>query len=217
VPNDTNVIAAFTEEQVERLTGLSKRQLRYWDRTGFFVPSSAAENRRVAFSRIYSFRDILALRTLGILRNQYEVSLQHLREVADKLRHLSDTLWISESLYVLGRRVVVGRPTAAEPIDAVTGQLILPTIPLEQIVSDTKRAAAELRSRPADTPGRVTRSRYVNHNAWVIAGTRISTRSIREFHNAGYSSEQIMGEYPDLTDADIQAALDHEDKTTAAA
>ena len=30
-----SIIAAFSEEQVERLTGLSKTQLRYWDRTGF--------------------------------------------------------------------------------------------------------------------------------------------------------------------------------------
>ena len=34
-----NVIAAFSEEHVSRLTGLSKTQLRYWDQTGFFTPS----------------------------------------------------------------------------------------------------------------------------------------------------------------------------------
>lgn len=38
------VVSAFTEEQVSRLTGISHRQLRYWDSTKFFVPSLAYEN-----------------------------------------------------------------------------------------------------------------------------------------------------------------------------
>jgi DNA-binding transcriptional MerR regulator len=61
-------IAAFSEEQVERLTGLNTAQLRYWDRMGFFQPSYAGENRRIAYSRIYSFKDVVGLRTLGLLR-----------------------------------------------------------------------------------------------------------------------------------------------------
>ena len=54
-----NAIAAFSEEHATRLTGVTKSQLRYWDRTNFFVPSYAEENRRVVFSRVYSFKDIL--------------------------------------------------------------------------------------------------------------------------------------------------------------
>ncbi len=45
------VIAAFTEEQVERLTDISRNQLRHRDRTGFFNPSLAEENRRLPHSR----------------------------------------------------------------------------------------------------------------------------------------------------------------------
>jgi hypothetical protein len=41
-----DVITAFSEEQVDRLTGLSKAQLRYWDRTGFFAPKFAEEAAR---------------------------------------------------------------------------------------------------------------------------------------------------------------------------
>ena len=71
-------------------TSVSKSQLRYWDQTGFFTPAFANENRRVAFSRIYSFKDITSLRVINVLRNQYSVPLQHLRKVAVELSDLSD-------------------------------------------------------------------------------------------------------------------------------
>jgi hypothetical protein len=58
--SDTDsLIAAFSDEQVERLTALITTQLRYRDRTGFY----AGENRRMAYSRINSFKDVVSLGT----------------------------------------------------------------------------------------------------------------------------------------------------------
>jgi len=65
-----NVISAFSEEDVERLTGVSVRQLRYWDGTGFFKPSLADDNRRWTFSRVYTFRDVVCLKILNTIRNE---------------------------------------------------------------------------------------------------------------------------------------------------
>ena len=76
-----------SDEHVQKLTGLTKRQLRYWDETGFFKPSFVEENPRLPFSRFYSFKDVVALRTLQLLRVQNNVPLQHLRKVAEKLSH----------------------------------------------------------------------------------------------------------------------------------
>jgi hypothetical protein len=42
-----DVIAAFSEDHVYRLTGLSKGRLRYWDKTGFFAPTYTDKNRHV--------------------------------------------------------------------------------------------------------------------------------------------------------------------------
>ena len=67
----SNVVMAFSEEHVARLTGITVHQLRYWDRTGFFHPAFAADDRKVAFSRVYSFKDVVSLRVLNILRNKY--------------------------------------------------------------------------------------------------------------------------------------------------
>src|SRR5262249_995950 len=101
-----NIIAAFSEDQVHRLTGVSKQQLRYWDRTSFYVPTYGEGDRRTPYSRIYSFKDITALRVLNVLRNQYNVPLQHLRKVASELAHLSDVKWTATTLFVLNRKVI---------------------------------------------------------------------------------------------------------------
>jgi len=105
-----NVIAAFSEEDVERLTGVSIRQLRYWDSTGFFKPRLADENRRWAHSRVYDFRDVVCLKVLNIIRNQEGVPLPRLREAKEKLSHLGDDVWARVQLFILNRRVVVYNP-----------------------------------------------------------------------------------------------------------
>src|SRR5271156_6700053 len=95
-----NVISAFSADHVIRLTGLSRTQLRYWDATGFFRPRYAFENRRSPFSRIYSFQDVVGLRTLGILRRKHKIPLQHLRRIAKELtRHVKNP-WSDTMLYV---------------------------------------------------------------------------------------------------------------------
>jgi DNA-binding transcriptional MerR regulator len=212
-----NVIAAFTDEQVERLTGLTVARLRYWDRTGFFKPAYGEENRRLTYSRIYSFKDVASLRTISALRVQFDVPLQHLRKVAEKLRYLADDMWTGTTLYVLNRKVVWHEPGTEKPKEIVSNQFVLVGLPLKTVIADTRQAVIDMRARRDDQLGRIERSRYVNHNAWVIAGTRIPTGAIRRFKEAGYSVKQIICEYPDLTERDVEAALTHEEKRGAAA
>jgi DNA-binding transcriptional MerR regulator len=215
-PGADILIAAFDEDRVEALTGVSKRQLRYWDRTGFFTPAYADEDRRSAFSRIYSFKDVASLRVLNMLRNQNNVPLQHLRKVAQRLRHLADDLWTGTTLWVFGRKVVFQEPGETAPREVVSGQYLL-GLPLHRVVEDTERDVKALLARPKSDIGEVSRSRHVNHNAWVVAGTRIPTRAIRRFADAGYSVGQILQEYPDLTPEDVAGALAHEEAAAQAA
>lgn len=204
--NSNNVIAAFSEDHAARLTGITISQLRYWDRTDFYRPSYAEENRRLAFSRIYSFKDIAALRVLHVLRNQYSVPLQHLRDVSEKLGHLSENRWTGVKLYVLNRRVIWHEPGTELPQVIATGQYVVPML-LETVMADTKRDIKELNARLESKQGVIEQSRYVNHNAPVIAGTRITVDSIKRFSQAGYSISQIISEYPDLTEKDVKAAI----------
>ncbi|MEW6251216.1 MAG: DUF433 domain-containing protein [Planctomycetota bacterium] len=43
----------------------------------------------------------------------------------------------------------------------------------------------------------------------VIRGTRILVRNILSMLKAGYSIERILTSYPDLTRADVEAAIDY--------
>lgn len=203
------VVSAFTEDDAERLTGVSKRQLRYWDKTGFFVPGLAYEDRRRPYSRLYTFRDVVSLRVLNALRNEIKVSLPHLREVKDKLLHLGDDIWSKTTLYVVKKRVVFDNPETRAKEEVVSGQGVL-QIPLEVVAGDVREAAKALRRRDPSFVGRFERRRGVAHNQEVIAGTRIPVRSIKAFANAGYSIEQIKEEYPTLADDDIRAAIERD-------
>jgi DNA-binding transcriptional MerR regulator len=209
------IVRAFSEEQVERLTGVSKEQLRYWDRTGFFKPSLASENRRLAYSRIYSFHDVASLRVLNELRNKHNVPLQHLRKVAQQLAHLSDAKWTATELFVLNKKVLFVEPGSRQHREIVSKQYVL-ALPLKVVVSDTKRAVEQLRKRDSGRIGKVSRSKFIGHNAWMIAGTRIPVATIKRFAEDGFSIQEIMREYPTLTEADIKAALEHEGNGLAA-
>jgi uncharacterized protein (DUF433 family) len=210
-----NVISAFTEEQTERLTGISMRQLRYWDRTGFFVPSLVSENRRDAYSRIYTFKDIAALRVLNVLRNQHSVPLQHLRKVAIELSVMSDEMWLAQEMFVLNKKVIFVEPGTDQYREIVSRQYVI-GLPLRIVLKDTREDIKALSNRDDSQIGHVSRGRNVGHNVLVIAGTRVPVATIKRFAEDGYSIEQIMKEYPRLTAADIKAAIQHKGDDLAA-
>ncbi len=204
----TVVVSAFTEEQVQRLTGISGKQLRYWDRTGFYAPAFAYDDRGEAYSRLYSFKDLVSLRVLNALRNEANVSLPHLREVKEKLAHLGDDLWSSTTLYVLKKKVIFDNPETRAREEIVSGQGIL-GIPLSVVTDDMHKAVDRLHQRRDDQLGQVTAHRNIVNNQPVVAGTRIPVRSIKAFADAGYTVERILDEYPTLTADDVRAALEH--------
>lgn len=203
---DRVVIAAFTEEQVERLTGVSVRQLHHWDRSKFFTPSLSGDDRRQPYSRLYSFRDVACLKVLNALRNEANVSLQHLREVKEKLAHLGDDLWAKTTLYVLNKKVIFDHPETQTREEIVSGQCVL-QIPLQVVTGDLKTAVDRMRARDESSFGQIESKRGVANSRPVVAGTRIPVSSIKEFAEAGYSVDDIRKEYPTLTPEDIRAAL----------
>jgi uncharacterized protein (DUF433 family) len=198
---DSNVvISAFTDEQVTRLTGISGRQLRYWAKTAFFIPS-------LDFG-LYSFRDLVCLKIINEIRNESRVSLSHLREVKERLAHLGDDLWAKTTLYVLNKRVVFKNPETEENEEVVSGQGVL-QIPLQIVSGNMNEAVKTMRQRGVEAIGKIDRQRGIAHNQPVIAGTRIAVKSIKAFADAGYSIDEIKKEYPTLTDEDIAAAINY--------
>jgi len=203
-------ILAFTADHVCRLTGLSAHQLRYWDATDFFSPELLDEYRRRTFGRIYSFRDLVGLRTIAVLRKSHRIPLQELRRVGEWLLRHHETPWSSLRLALSNRKVVFLDSQMNKYVEAKGDGQSIVEIGLEPIANDMRTAAAGLRDRRQDQIGTVVRNRYVVRNAWVVGGTRIPTDAIWNFHQAGYSAQEIVDEYPHLTIVDINAALDFE-------
>ncbi len=76
----------FSTAQVERLTSIGAKTLHFWDRSGFLAPS-VVQAHGTGSRRIYSFRDLVALRVAGQLRDA-GISLQSLRKVVSALRDM---------------------------------------------------------------------------------------------------------------------------------
>jgi uncharacterized protein (DUF433 family) len=208
--HDGTVIRAFGAEHVVKLTGLSYGQLRAWDLTGFFAPEYAYEDRRSPHSRIYSFRDVVGLRTVAVLRERYRVSLQELRRVAARLSELGYNHWADVKLYVVNRQVHFQPPGTDRIVGVWDGQQAM--LPVIEVIEDVKNRVAFIQTRSKGQHGRIEQHRYVARNSPVIAGTRIPVAAIRRYKEAGYTIAQIIREYPTLSPKDVKAALSFKER-----
>ncbi len=93
---------AFTAEQACRLSNCTHHQLRYWDRVSLVSPSIQGTGGRPGVRRLYSFRDLVALRVVRSLLDN-GMSLQRVRRAWDYLRregamedHLSDLKLVTD-------------------------------------------------------------------------------------------------------------------------
>ncbi len=92
----------FTAEQACKLTECTPHQLRYWDRIELVKPTVQGTGGRPGVRRLYSFRDLVALRVVrSLLVNG--MSLQRVRRAWDYLRrfgnmdiHLSNVKLVSD-------------------------------------------------------------------------------------------------------------------------
>jgi uncharacterized protein (DUF433 family) len=155
---------------------------------------------------------LVGLRTIALLRNRHQKPLQTLRKVGQLLKQHHDTPWSSLVLFVAGKRVYFQEPDSDIVRDAIEGRQQAIRIDLKVVGEDMRSAANKLRDRTPDEYGNIERRRYLLHNQWVIAGTRIPTSTILEYHRAGYGTGAILKEYPRLTSQDIEAAIKHEQK-----
>jgi DNA-binding transcriptional MerR regulator len=101
-----NVEQAFTAEQACRLSNCTHHQLRYWDKVGLVKPSIQPTGGRPGVRRLYSFRDLVALRVVRSLLDN-GMSLQRVRRAWDYLRregnmesHLSDIKLVTDGLSI---------------------------------------------------------------------------------------------------------------------
>jgi len=107
-----SALEGFTSHQACRLTGCTPRQLRYWDQVDLVRPSIQQTGGRPGVPRLYSFRDLVALRVVRSLLDG-GMSLQRVRRAYEYLRRqagmdeqLSDLKLITDgkSIFRIARR-----------------------------------------------------------------------------------------------------------------
>lgn len=202
--SDGSVLSAFCVDHVAQITGLSKDRLARWDSLGFFPPEYIGDDdRRNPYARVYSFVDLVGLRTLKILADIHRVPLEELRKAADELKKRSDRPWSAIPLAVLKRKVVFELDTS--PRNVTDGQFALKHIPLQPIAQEIRERANKLRYRDDAQIGRTVKRKFIQHNTEVISGTRIPVDAVSSFILAGYNNDDILEEYPSLSPRDIDA------------
>lgn len=203
----TVVLRAFSVDHAARVTGLSKARLTRWDREGFFSPEQADESDRGnPHSRIYSFGDLVGLRTLAILTDKHRISIPELRKTYPELAKKVKRPWADTRLSVLNGKVVWNLDTVPQDRH---GQIAGRHIELPTIASEVARKAEELRHRNSDQIGATERHKFIAHNARVMAGTRIPVTAIESFIRAGHSDDAIVSEYPTLATFDVSTVRRH--------
>lgn len=199
-------IDAFTVDQAARLSGLSEDQLRSWDTSGLFRPTLGWEDRRRHYSRIYTYDDLVALRTLARLRES-GVSTRRLARIGAHLKSLTDRPWSGRSFFVVPStgRVFFTYEDALIAAEPMGQQAMGNIIDLGRVEQDVQDRLAQMGSR-VDLRGRIVTDRYIHGGTPIFAGTRIPMSSVVEFLDEGHSADEIIAQFPRLTCDDIEAA-----------
>lgn len=199
----SETMAAFSVEHASRVTGISKIRLTRWDRKGFFSPEYADDtDRGHPYSRVYSFVDLVGLRTLAVLTDKYRISLDELRKTYPELAKRVAKPWSDTQLAVWKGKVIWNLVDLPQDRH---GQYLGHHIKLPSITSEVAKRSEEIRSREKGKIGKIERHKFIAHNVPVIAGTRIPVRAIASFIEDGFSDEEILEEYPSITKLDIAA------------
>jgi DNA-binding transcriptional MerR regulator len=139
-------MVGYGSPEVCRLTGLKFPTLDAWDRRGFLHPSVQKGTGHDSMTRLWSFRDLVAIRAAVKLRHA-GVSLQSLRKVVAHLKARKGLDSATEALagtYLLtdGKRVLEVEGDAV--LEALSGQGCMFVLPLGAVVAELRRDIARL-------------------------------------------------------------------------
>jgi DNA-binding transcriptional MerR regulator len=141
----------FSTGDAVRITGVSFRNIDYWARTKFIVPS-VAEANGTGTERRYSFSDLLALRVAREMR-EAGISTQSLRRVVEFLR----TRRGLRNPLAQGRLIITGSDVhVATSRDKIMSTLLRPgqssfafVFDLARTVEEMKQEIETIRRKPA--------------------------------------------------------------------
>jgi uncharacterized protein (DUF433 family)/DNA-binding transcriptional MerR regulator len=196
---------AYATKMAAALSGATVSQLRHWraTRTGPLLAPEISSTPKV----VYSFRDVLALRTFVRLREN--ASLQKIRTAIGNLRdigqaeHLASYRLVSDrtgniQLLTDDEAVSLGRNRGQLQLIAVIGEVIEPFAVRAGVL-----VPHLLRPRPGLTVDPETQG-----GTPVIAGTRVPYDAVASLMRDGVPAERITDYYPAVQASAASDALD---------
>lgn len=184
---------AYEPRLTAALSGVTMAQLAYWRRprgntSALFLPEISSGNRV-----LYSFRDVVALRTVAFLRE--DSSLQKIRRALGTLKS------IGESDHLSAYRLVATGETIALVGEDETVDLV--ARPGQQIIAEMVNVLGPFSNRRGDAvPDFAHPRRNLEVDAGtlsgfpVIRGTRVPYDLVAELVEDGVSPEQVGTYYP---------------------
>jgi tetratricopeptide (TPR) repeat protein len=169
---------AYTRDEARRLVGISERRLKSWE-----------DQKLVARHSVYTFLELLALRTLVKLRDDRVPPLQikrALTALSKKLRHIENPL-TQLKLFADGKKVRV--EIDGKAMDAESGQLLLNFDQVE---------LRRLLEFPAKDPAVEDRERRVSAERWFQRGL--------ELEQTGSPIENVVEAYEKAIELDPKSA-----------
>lgn len=189
----------YNIELATKIGGISHRQALAWAKNGVLVPSRVYMTDHRPFTLLYSFRDLVALRVISILREHYGLSLQEATVASDYIREFPDAPWNELPLWLVNKSVRVADPYE-EPATRID---------LEPIAVDVRRDADQLWKRDPANYGKIEYRRDVMGGTLVVKGTRISVATVASLLAYGWDIDQIREGYPTLQPEDIRGVMQY--------
>jgi uncharacterized protein (DUF433 family)/DNA-binding transcriptional MerR regulator len=203
---------AYEPRLASALSGATRRQLDYWRGQGLLVPEVSAVR-----PLLYSFRDLIALRTFVYLRE--ERPLQTIRRALDKLREVGETDHLSRyRLVAQGRRsiaLVQGEGDGAVDLVEKPGQQ-LTVIKLGDVLRSFPLGDVEIPDLTHPRQ-RISVNPSVRRGYPVVAGTRVAFDLVAGLVRDGVPPEAVKEYYPGVTAAaarDAASFADYIDQAT---
>lgn len=203
---------AYGTRMAAALTGATPRQLRYWRTEPVaFSPEVSTE------PPVYSFRDLVALRSFVYLRRR--VSLQRIRGALRNLRDLGNLEHLSTyTLFVQGKSVVVVDAEGLRGLDLIDrpGQRVLFLAALDAVMKPFPVGETEVPDlrRPRDE---IAIHPQVHRGHPVVQGTRVAYDLVAGMVRDGVPPEAIQDYYPGVSARaarDAVAFADYVDRVT---
>jgi uncharacterized protein (DUF433 family)/DNA-binding transcriptional MerR regulator len=192
---------AYDQRVAAALSGATQGRLNYWRKTRVLVPE-LSDSRPV----LYSFRDLVALRTAVYLRN--ERSLQAIRKALRTLKNIGETEHLSSYRLVSQGRRSIALVRGDQAVDLVEkpGQTMT-VVKLGDVLKSFPLDGIEVPNLLHPRPN-ISVNPDVRGGHPVVAGTRVPFEVVAELVRDGVQPEKIADYYPSVGAAAARDAVD---------